>query len=1608
MASINSSKGEIRDFYSEEWNGHTHYEVENALKSKIATIEGNTSRTSLTVSIVGGGSKSYLTGTTAESFYYKITYTKGTDEQNSCRARITLRYGTTSRVIYDGQVAAGVNINTGVENIAQYLISDEVRFVVTGYDLDENDSEVYANSSTAAYTRQTAQITSLVDFASAKSAGEALRHSFSYSTASATVYWRISTLVSGNLEYFSFGTQNYNSTTISTHGYANDPIKVPAGLAKGSHTLEVWMELSDAVNTESRHVFSTFVTTNGASEGETFMTVGEIEGAKVNDYVEIKYSAYKYTASEDTVYLPVALMANNEVLAVRNCQSGQEYTWKYFVKSTSTPITIGVPEVDGQGNVVYTNDVISLTDATVYKTIAASASTIDWTQEDIGLLAYFSAQNKSNSNYEKDVWKSGEYTMTFDDIQWDDNGSGWKEVPLDDEGIYSATSTKKSTALHLIGTSKAITTGLCPLYSTSAFASGSRGGGILDTGRTIKMSFMVSDVSNPGNKVIDCYDSTNNVGFYVTGNAVYINIGKQLVSVPTESQAKPGAGTGHNDRHFSSNRRIDLTITVQPYYSGGSQTKHEIRYYINGEVAGFNVLEVTALSQSVATPITFGGSGATLDLFDLRVYNTPLSAFSALQTRTMDIDNSVEMQAVYVKNTGPDANNRFYETENGNPVLTLEAALNYGKWLASQGKTNFAVWATTNLCNGSAYINNTKTHSTQPEAFWVYRFKNVDGTGAIDESLSFYIEAAGITNPGADGESWLRLRRQGTSTAKEAFGNIRADVRGTCIIHKLIPGTTQFYPDTEDNRDAGYVYEVGKKAKIWQIPDANAIPCYLLTCKKNPNESTQARNLPTAKWYEDCCRFLAKQGSDGNYPYEDCLTQPQRMELASILEQTSLTHSDAVDAIKTRQTVDGIPSLGFEVEYNSPNALNPVSASYYFGGQFDMITDKTNMEVFGFGGYNSWTDAEGTTTFNSWGKNGNPADEDFSIEWRRNDSPICNFHTADLSGLNADDSGNNALAKDLDYRYPEWKKDGEDSSLVVSWSSKATEGGSQSNYTETRGMEKSGPMQQLFDFVKTCSLGAMKTAGDVYINGAAQTAHTYYAALGITGGYAGQLPIFYDDGTVTWRTDNDTARLEKFKTELHHYVVVNQILFNAIAIDVALMSDQDTKNQFFTHFTGEDDFTSNRALEAGNKLLRLLGYDFDSSWRMDNDNNLRFGYTVKYLDGLYDGGATYTYPNTSQEVVGPVFWNLIFNCFESEMSAMKSILYGGYLNKDSVLAYMHDNQVDIYNAIQYNANSEYSYTSQANDYQKTHGSAKEDTEWFIEGRMHFISGFNFNATNDTSCDFYKGDAYFNLTTFNNDFQTEYPYNTANRGGASKNWELQVTGYERTNVALLYGATTAFPAVEVDVIQNYDSSYMPVGDPVRPVAYVRTTDNFNADSPVDNRFQLFGGKHIKTISGLSKWYIASIVRWGDLVNVEQLELGSTENLSGDNANPEYYRNPNLASLGISSSDAPFGSCKALNLAGCVAIGSADGGNLSLLKFPVLETFEGIRMDSVTSITLPVGNSLQTIHYPKNLVSVAINNKPNLSEVTFEGSEYITDVSVTGSSDYVAQLAITKFL
>ena len=632
MASLNSDKGPITSL-AQEWEGHTHYEVEQFIKDQLEELGSTTVRSKIGVVIDGNSIRPFLNGSTNETFKYTVTYTKDNMPQTSCKIRIIIG----AKTVYEGDSIAG-QITTS-PNIASYLnaISDNtVNVTLKCFDINDNGEETPTTSTRLIYRRKTATL--VCNTLLGEVNPSIIRFTATFNDEdTATLF----------TEYYD-ATGNEKQKTVSklltTRGSVSTT--VPTDLSAGAHVVKAYLVLMDdeddnpQTGTTGATVSTTIVSTKDASVGDTFIIVGSVDNAVVNDYVDIQFMTYVVGVEKNDI--PVAMQelsqGQYETKAIRRVANGALQTWHYLVKNDIVQLLIGVPDTkeDGsldytaQGNLKFTIDPITFS-------FNAKASTITW-ETPIDTVAYFSMQNKTNNDYDIGALKSGQYEATFDDVQFNSSGSGYNNIEINGN---------ISTSLHLIGTSKVTLGKLYPFYDNTPQAN-LQGGGILAKGRTLKISFMVSNVSNPDEKVIDCFDTSNNIGFYVTGNAIYINLGKELISLPEESQSK----AGHNARRFSSDTKIDLTIVVQPYYYGGIETKHEIRYYVNGEIAGFAVLkdseiDYLTLSQNNPIPITFGGKGAILDLFDVRYYEKALSSFEVLQMRTMDLDNSTEISEIF-------------------------------------------------------------------------------------------------------------------------------------------------------------------------------------------------------------------------------------------------------------------------------------------------------------------------------------------------------------------------------------------------------------------------------------------------------------------------------------------------------------------------------------------------------------------------------------------------------------------------------------------------------------------------------------------------------------------------------------------------------------------------------------------------------------------------------------------------------------------------------------------------------------------------------------------------------------------------------------------------
>ena len=1494
------------------WEGHTHAEVETALKSTIAMLQGG-NYSQIAVSIVGALNRTFVATAEKVTFFYKVNSTVDGTYNPDFTVEITI--GNSVITITDVK-ASSADDEIETPNLAPYLAqigNDVITVKIRAYTADGLTAAVKSLK----YNRQSATLSTDNQINTVNP--RVLRFQAQFTGASAQLIVQFFG-ATGSID------ENSSQTVTNTLNLAGAATVTVPALTAGAHIVKAYLLLEDG-ETKSEIITTSIFTTEGAQEDDVYISYEQIKGATEKDYYNIVFSAFD-PALTDTDNLIVLLrewdVETRKYIkkGERNISNRSRNTWKYLVPKTSNQVQIAVPYLKEDGSIENNalgeprlrNSIDILFDAI--------PSNITWIAKENAKI-YLTAQNRTNNDANKDSWISNGYQVDFSNVQFDDN-TGWFD----------------ENHLHLVGTARARIKNFYPFYNPTVFTPNSVGGGILSTGFTIKMSFRVTGISDANKRVIDCYSDKDGIGFYVTGDSIYIGVGANLLSRPDEIQS----ATSHNSRRFSANTRIDLTIAVQPYYTDGVQTKHEARYYINGEIAGFGIIPNQTLTQLLEnrTEVVFGGDGAALDLYDFRYYDSYTNAFDILQTRTMDLDDAGEMSAIYKKNN-------YYELDGtGNPIITVKQAIAYGKHLAEEagGSVPFAVVVATDFCNNVSLVGNTipeggyqgstkVTNDKDRQDWYIYRFTvNDKGKGIIDSRQTYWLE-------GKEG-GVLRFRRQGTSTKDSTKGNVRIDVRGDVRLH--------WFDELSQTFSSEYTL-CKKNAEVFYIPGVDALPCYLLTMKKNPNESTQARNLPCAKMYEDGARYLATVQVQGKYIYEDCLTPPQRKELASIIEHyPTLNRTEQVAMIKTRQCVDGIPSIAFEMRRTNSESIlrDPTSnaATTAFSGQFDLITDKTNMKVFGFGGHWEWQESD-TNKPTKWVAD--EKDETFSVEWRDNASPICNFHTFDISSGGVYKSDGSAGTSHLEYRYP-------DTDTVCG--DVVPAGKDASN----RGLETTGPIQRLFDFIYNCS---PYNIGDQALNGVRDP--NYNNKISIKG-----IQV----------VDNAANRKNKFHQEFGYYVVLNQILFNGVMIDNNLMCDQDAKNQFFSFFTGEldtcEDFEGKKC-----KLLRLLGYDFDSSLGCDNDNFFKFLYTVMYSDGLYDG---------KHDGRGPDLWALVFEVFHDEIKTIYNHLFqGGILTSEGMLKYMHTNQVDLYNAMIYNANSEYSYTSISSDYQKAHGSAKEHNEWFVRNRSYFKGGENY-VFGGAASDFSTDNVQFNVSAYSNipDDGNKYWHTGAN---GTKRWAIDITAYERTYAYLTIG-NTLHDGGFIDVEEVVENNIV-VDRKSKTLTLKTNADNIVNESGGDFRVGIRGCKRIKTINDLSHWYISSIYTgWGNLVNTEELIIGRYEQVEDAAGNKYDYNNPNLVDL--NTKGLIFGCCKKLNIAGLSNL----NGVVDLTCFPVLEVLEARNDNRVEEFILPSTDNLKTINLPSGLTKITINNKPNIENISLQSMDNVMEITITGSNNYGA--------
>lgn len=1181
---------------------------------------------------------------------------------------------------------------------------------------------------------------------------------------------------------------------------------------------------------QSDHVKIEMIRVNANSESGTFIATRDIANAVVFEDYTVYFGVYDGNKSQSNVTVNIYDDQNTKTATATvrcNCatlsSNGVTSSYTFAVPSKNFKIEF----VDSEGNVIRSID------------STADSSEIGWTIAE-GADLFLTAKGKTNAQINTEKWENNGYKTQFFDVEFDptatNSGNGW----------YNAQS------LHLTGNARAVVD-CTPLYDRTRYsASNHVGGGLFATGRTLTFKVKVTNVNNQDDKIVSCWDPTNEFGFYIRPDAIYAKIyGKEIVQDFNADQA-----SSTNNRRFADNTEVEVTLTIGKAFNGGNTHDPEVFLYVNGEIAGFTTITHTSdiVSQNSPMPLSFGCEGANLDLYYVRVYNRELTKDEVYHNYVMSLNTQEEIKKAYDKNNFD--------------INSIQDAIAYCKAQSLKTAGNCSIVVTTELREG---VTNTKdTNDSIAHELWVIFFKN----GKVNTALTKKYVAVKAKG--------LRIRVQGTSTAAMPVKNLRYDAKGECYVVYWNEETDWWF-DIDENTE-----KVTQLAIAFEEGD---IPCSLLTTKTNYNESTATRNLPNAMWVDDAMNALYDYNKE---KYGDLLTPPQKKDR------------------RVRQAIKGVPAIQYFYNKNDE--------TFQFTGKVDMITDKSNMDVFGF-----------------------TSEEDHSIELRSNSADACNFHTSNLVNTGVKLADGTTNGQDLfEYRFPD---------ADTTWN-KAING--------HVFFGENSPLQRLWDFVYNCSQDPNKIGKESH-NGIVST----HANLTIDG----TIPYIMKDGVKTYTVDRQTSyaisyekvnmqvpdtaeyRKLKFYAEAHRYIVVNSLVFNGLVSLTHLWTDQRAKNTFFTHFEGDVD------AETGNWILRLLPYDIDTSWRGDNDSRLRYDYTREYEDpGIYDDDKS-------------EFWQLMDACFGTEYTQMYRDLNNlGFYSLQTLQGYYKDRQVEAWNSTIYNADADYKYTGAnssvvtesatgqgtSDQSYKSHGSAIEDLDWWMQGRLYYEGGKYFTGS-DQSSEYTKNNLTFNIAM-------SHTYG---------NIDLDVTTYQRAYTNWLLG--TVLKA----------SGYSDANE----VQHIHFDNLITTAS--DNRVIVYGHEQIKSFGDLSPLLIENI-QSNMALNVVDMKIGSTSST---------YRNNAFSGFG----NATYGACKEVNVANCTGYSNAD-----LSKFPILETLYATGCTSMVTCALPSSATLKYCYLPANLRTLSLENKYNVQEITIEGISNISSVTMQNCNTTVQNFIFDKIL
>lgn len=385
----------------------------------------------------------------------------------------------------------------------------------------------------------------------------------------------------------------------------------------GSYTKTVYFKVdgtvigTDTVSTSGRQVIHTIpAQTHGAHTLECYFTA-EINGETVESN-HLYYSFMYAVSGNDTVIISSAF--NTTSVAKYSMISIPYYVYDPTDLTTSVTLKIDGTTVNTlvadrtlqtwtyraveTGQKVFT---IQAGGVTKSFTVTITASDIDVEAETSALALYLTSTGRSNSETNPATWTYENISATFSNFNF--SSDGWK---LDNEN---------NTVLRVTGDAR-----LTIPYQI--FASDFR-----TTGKTIEFEFEAKDVRDYDTEIITCYSGGR--GIVIT--PMKVTLTSEQSSISTQ---------------FKDDEHVRIAFVVE------KRTEHRLLYcYINGIISGvIQYADNDNFAQISPVGISVGSSSATVDIYNIRIYDNNLTKYQMLTNWIADTQNVELMIERYNRN----------------------------------------------------------------------------------------------------------------------------------------------------------------------------------------------------------------------------------------------------------------------------------------------------------------------------------------------------------------------------------------------------------------------------------------------------------------------------------------------------------------------------------------------------------------------------------------------------------------------------------------------------------------------------------------------------------------------------------------------------------------------------------------------------------------------------------------------------------------------------------------------------------------------------------------------------------------------------------------------